>query len=76
MGYDIMVNNDMASLAESTSTCSDVLSSLQPIADNVTKCVKLILPQVNAALEVIDVDVDENNAPPAPEQDDEDDLSM
>jgi hypothetical protein len=62
-----MVNNDMALLAESTSTCSDVLSSLQPIADNVTKCVKLILPQV---------DVDENNAPPAPEQDDEDDLSM
>jgi len=35
----------------------------------------LSLPQVNAAPEVIDVDVDENDAPPSPEQDDEDDLS-
>ena len=77
--------NDTASLAESTSTRSDsVLSSLQSIAaDNVVKHVKLILPQVkatpselhSAAPEVIDVDVDENDAPPAAEQDDEADLS-
>jgi len=65
--------NDMASLAESTSTHSDVPSSLQPIADNVAKCVKFIFPQANAAPEVIDVDIDENDAPPAPEQDDETD---
>jgi hypothetical protein len=70
-----MVNNDTTLLAESTSTRSDVSSSLQSIADNVAKRVKLILPQVDAAPEVIDVDVDENDAPPAPEQDDEDDLS-
>ncbi|KAG1867174.1 hypothetical protein DFJ58DRAFT_723866 [Suillus subalutaceus] len=73
----------MASLAESTSARSDVSSSLQSIADNVAKHVKLILPQVkstpselhSAALEVIDVDIDENDAPPAAEQDDEADLS-
>ena len=80
--------NDTASLAESTSTRSDasVLSSRQSIAvDNVAKRVKLILPQVkatpselhSAAPEVIDVDVDvdENDAPPAAKQDDEADLS-
>jgi len=78
--------NDTASLAESTSTRSDasVLSSRQSIAvDNVAKRVKLILPQVkatpselhSAVPEVIDVDVDENDAPPAAEQDDEADLS-
>ncbi|KAG1748947.1 uncharacterized protein EDB91DRAFT_1244750 [Suillus paluster] len=83
----IMVNqstaNDTASLAESTSTRSDVSSSLQPIADNVAKRVKLILPQVkatpselhSAAPEVIDVDVDKNDAPPAAEQDNEADLN-
>jgi hypothetical protein len=53
-----MVNNDMASLTESTLTHSDESSSLQLIADIVAKHVKLILSQVNAALEVIDVDVD------------------
>jgi hypothetical protein len=59
--------NDTDSLAEPTSTHSDVPSSLQPIADNVAKCVKLTLLQANAAPEVIDVDIDENDAPPAPE---------
>ncbi|KAG2034308.1 hypothetical protein BDR03DRAFT_965320 [Suillus americanus] len=71
--------NDTASLAESASTRSDVSSSLQPIADNVARRVKLILPQAKATLselqsaapEVIDVDIDENDAPPAAEQDDE-----
>jgi len=75
--------NDMASLAESTSTRSDVSLSLPSIADNVAKRVKLILPQVkatpselrSAAPEVIDVDVEENDAPPAAEQDDDADLS-
>ena len=76
--------NDMASLAESsTSMHSDVSLSLQSIADNVAKHVKLILPQVkattsklhSAAPEVIDVDVDENDALPATEQDDEADLT-
>ncbi|KAG1812436.1 uncharacterized protein BJ212DRAFT_1369731 [Suillus subaureus] len=78
--------NDTASLAESTSTCSNISSSPQPIVDNVAKRVKLILAQAtatpselhSAALEVIDVDVDvdENDvAPPAAEQDDEADLN-
>ncbi|KAG2346309.1 hypothetical protein BDR05DRAFT_997824 [Suillus weaverae] len=66
---------------------SDVSSSLQSIAGNTAKRVKLILPQVkatpselhSAAPEVIDVDVDhdvdENNTAPAAEQDDEADLA-
>jgi hypothetical protein len=68
--------NNTASLTESTSTHSDVPSSLQPIVDNVAKCVKIILPQANAALEVIDVNIDENDAPPASKQDDKTDLSI
>ncbi|KAG1744190.1 hypothetical protein EDB19DRAFT_1906739 [Suillus lakei] len=71
--------NDTTSLAESTSTHSDVSSSPQSIAENTAKRVKLIIPQVkatpselhSAAPEVIDVDVDENNTA---EQDDEADL--
>ncbi|KAG1744786.1 hypothetical protein EDB19DRAFT_1906503 [Suillus lakei] len=65
--------NDTTSLAESTSTHSDVSSSPQSIAENTAKHVKLIIPQVkatpselhSAAPEVIDVDVDENNTAPA-----------
>ncbi|KAG2040631.1 hypothetical protein BDR03DRAFT_1007829 [Suillus americanus] len=40
--------NDAASLAEFTSTCSDLSSSPQSIVDNVAKRVKLVLPQVKA----------------------------
>ncbi|KAG1726576.1 hypothetical protein EDB19DRAFT_1914562 [Suillus lakei] len=75
--------DDTASLAESTSTRSDVSSSPQSIVDNAAKRVKLILPQVkttpsklpSAAPEVIVVDVDENDAAPVAEQDDEADLN-
>ncbi|KAG1725463.1 hypothetical protein EDB19DRAFT_1833791 [Suillus lakei] len=74
--------NDTVSLAESTSTRSDVSSSPQSIVDNAAKRVKLILPQVKATPSklpsatpgVIDVDVDESDAAPAAEQDDEADL--
>ena len=76
--------NDTTSLAESTSTHSDVSSSPQSIAENTAKHVKLIIPQVkatpselhSAAPEVIDVDVDENNTAPAAEQDDKADLVL
>lgn len=79
--------NQTASIAESTPTRSETsdVSSSSPqsiAADNVAKRVKLIVPQVEAtpsklhspAPEVIDID--ENDAPPVAEQDDEADLSM
>ncbi|KAG2065613.1 hypothetical protein BDR04DRAFT_1161265 [Suillus decipiens] len=74
--------NDTTSLAESTLIDSDVSSSPQSIVNNAAKRVKLILPRAKAtpseshstAPEVIDVDVDENDAAPAAEQDDEADL--
>ncbi|KAG2071640.1 hypothetical protein BDR04DRAFT_1075395 [Suillus decipiens] len=75
--------NDTTSLAESTLIDSDVSSSPQFIVNNAAKRVKLILSRAKAtpseshstAPEVIDVDVDENDAAPAAEQDDEADLN-
>ncbi|KAG2159249.1 uncharacterized protein EDB93DRAFT_1099647 [Suillus bovinus] len=77
--------NDMASLAESTPTRSETSnissSSLQSIADNVAKSVRFILPQVEATPSELHyaapkvIDVDDNDAAPASEQDDEADLN-